>query len=333
MDLTDFREMLRVMTWKDFERFIVEVLRSIGRFSHIEQGVRMNIVRGLVREFDIVATETNPIDSPPRKWFFEVKKRDMISVDVIDNLAGRFPSLLSNGQQVHQVIVTSGSLTKTAQIQAENYGIEVWDAEILANLASPEVIKTYFGRKIESTDSSYQEKRKSDAFIETLQSTTPGKKLWSDYQRLSSDIFEYLFCPPLEPPRYNIPDAESRNIRDMIVENSATTGFWHSIRTTCSAHYIVVDAKNYTDQIGKKPVLDIAHYLKPYGCGMFGILFTRKGSGSAAEHCIREQWIGAQKMIIVLSDADIVEMLSIKASSGKPEELVRKKIADFRMAL
>jgi hypothetical protein len=85
--------------------------------------------------------------------------------------------------------------------------------------------------------------------------------------------------------------------------------------------------------IDKQPVLDIAHYLKPYGCGLFGIFMTRNGPSPAADHAIREQWIGAQKMIVVLSDSDVEEMLTIKGSGGRPEELIRKKIADFRMSL
>jgi hypothetical protein len=119
----------------------------------------------------------------------------------------------------------------------------------------------------------------------------------------------------------------------MICENSTMTGFWTLIRTTYAAQYIVIDAKNYSEPIEKQPVLDIAHYLKAHGCGLFGILVTRKGASEAAEHAIREQWISARKMIVVLADTDVEEMLRIKTSGGKPEEIIRKKIADFRMSL
>jgi len=38
-------------------------------------------------------------------------------------------------------------------------------------------------------------------------------------------------------------------------------------------------------------------------------------------------------MMIVLGDSELEEMIRIKSAGGKPEELIRKLIADFRMSL
>jgi hypothetical protein len=333
MNLDEFQDKLRSLSWQDFESFVVDILRSTGRFSDIAQSVLIDGGAGLKRQFDIVAVESNPIASTPRNWFFEVKKRNFISVDVIDSLIGKYQDIPQSDGPVHLVLVTSGNVTKAAHHRSQNYGVEVWDSVKLASLVTPEIIETYFGERAKIPKVIDQENQKSDVLLEALRNTTPGKESWSVYQRLSSEIFEYLFCPPLEPPRYNVPDSDSQNIRDMIFENSTMTGFWALVRITYAAQYIVVDAKNYSAPIKKRPVLDIAHYLKSYGCGLFGVLLTRKGAGLDAKHTIREQWIGANKMIVVLSDTDIEELLTIKASGGRPEELIRKKIADFRMSL
>jgi hypothetical protein len=42
-------------------------------------------------------------------------------------------------------------------------------------------------------------------------------------------------------------------------------------------------------------------------------LVARKGASQTAEHTIREQWIGSQKMIVVLSDSEVEEMITIKS--------------------
>jgi len=76
-------------------------------------------------------------------------------------------------------------------------------------------------------------------------------------------FLEFLFCPPLELPRYEFSDADVRNRRDILFENPGADGFWAQIRGDYSAHYIVVDAKNYAKPAPKSSVLDIAHYLKP----------------------------------------------------------------------
>jgi hypothetical protein len=105
------------------------------------------------------------------------------------------------------------------------------------------------------------------------------------------------------------------------------------IRDAYSAHYIVVDAKNYEEPLDKRPVLEIAHYLKSYGCGLFGMLVSRRGASEAGMPAIREQWIGAQKMIVVIDDNQVHEMLRIKSEGGAPEEILRNMIATFRMSL
>lgn len=333
MTLDEFQDKLRSLNWADFERFVVDILRSTGRYGQIEQSARIVGGAGHMREFDIVAIEANSLTPIAQKWYFEVKKRNLTSVDVIDSLIGKHQDLQHAVGPARLVLVTCGSLTQAAKQHSRTYGIEVWDGATLASLATPEIIGRYFGEGVELTGQTEEGDQKSNLLLQALHQIAPGRDAWSAYQRLSAEIFEYLFCPPLEPPRYNIPDADSRNIRDMIFENSMAADLWALIRTTYSADYIVIDAKNYSDPIEKEPILDIAHYLKPYGCGLFGILLTRQGASEAAEHAVREQWIGAQKMIVILSDSDIEEMLTIKASGGKPEEIIRKKIADFRMSL
>jgi hypothetical protein len=275
MNLDEFQDKLRSLTWQEFERFIIDILRSTERFSKIDKSVLVDDGMGLVREFDIVAVEANPIASIPRKWFFEVKKRAFTSVDVIDSLVGKYQSLQQTGEPAHLVLIVSGNLTNTARYRSQNYGIEVWDSVTLANMATSDIVETYFGKNTQPPTVVEQENQKSDALLQALRRLAPGKEYWSAYQRLSSEIFEYLFCPPLEPPHYNFPDSDARNIRDMIFENPTMTGFWTLVRTTYAAQYIVVDAKNYSTPIKKGPVLDIAHYLKPYGCGLFGILVLR----------------------------------------------------------
>lgn len=137
----------------------------------------------------------------------------------------------------------------------------------------------------------------------------------------------------MDSPKYELADLDSRNRRDIIFENIATQGFWKIIRELYQGNFVVIDAKNYSEKLTKRPVIDIAHYLKHYGCGLFGIIICRKGSGVAADHAIREQWIGNKKMIVVLSDEDLLEMLELKKNGNNPEEIIRKKIANFRMLL
>ncbi|WP_155798353.1 hypothetical protein [Sorangium cellulosum] len=56
-------------------------------------------------------------------------------------------------------------------------------------------------------------------------------------------------------------------------------------------------------------------------------------AGDADLSAMREPWIAARKKIVVLADVDIEEMLVIKASGGKPGEIIRRRSAEPRMSL
>ncbi|WP_368205202.1 hypothetical protein [Aeromonas sp. s5] len=103
------------------------------------------------------------------------------------------------------------------------------------------------------------------------------------------------------------------------------------MRKKYSADYVVVDAKNYSRKVKKSDILQIANYLKPHGAGLFGIIFSRNGGDSAGcLHTIREQWMVHQKLILVLDDTDVENML---LSSGGAADLIGAKIEEFRLSM
>ena len=326
--LREFQERLESLTPQDFENFVVDILRSTHRFSEIKRNA---VIGG--SQIDVVAIERDSLSMHMRKWFFEIKKIRVVSADVVHKLIGLKSVLQHLEPQISFVLVVAGHLTAEACHIAERFGLEVWDALKLASLTPQEMVAAYFGEPINFPNAAAYKDDKADSLIESLHSISPGREGWVRFQQLSSQLLEYLFCPPLETPRYEFSDADSRNRRDMILENSSVDGFWSQIRNIYDAHYIVADAKNYGSPLKKQPVLDLAHYLKSYGCGLFGLLLCRRGAGLSAQHALREQWIGGHKMMIVLGDAELEEMIRIRSTGGKPEELIRKLIADFRMSL
>jgi len=321
--IRQFKDLLEILSPRDFEMFVCDVLADSGQFDRVELTSSSRDVG-----VDIIAYEKETITSSkyPTKWLIEVKRAKLIGIDTVRQIFAW--SSLSGEANNRIALVTLGQLSAGAKEFAEKYKVSVLGLEEIAKLTTPKIYEKYFGAKL-TFEPAEKEESKVILFANQLKSIIAGKKEWSKYQRLISDIFEMLFTPPLESPRYEHPDRESDNRRDMIFENSATTGFWKTIKDTYDGHYIVVDAKNYSEAITKKPILEIAHYLKPYGCGMFGIIVCRKGLSKSSKAAVREQWIGNKKLIVVVDDNDILEMLKLKS----PEEVIRRKIADFRMEL
>jgi hypothetical protein len=96
----------------------------------------------------------------------------------------------------------------------------------------------------------------------------------------------------------------------------------------------VVDAKNHSGPISKNEVLQVANYLKPHGAGLFGMIFSRFGGD--ADGCmttLREQWFMYQKLILIFDDKDVRAMLVAKQDGRLPEEVIGKKIEQFRLSM
>lgn len=168
---------------------------------------------------------------------------------------------------------------------------------------------------------------------EQLASIAPGKTAWRQYQRLCLDVLNYLFSPPLSDGLWEHENASKVNRRDIIMPNYATTGFWHYLRQMYRADHIVIDAKNYVESISKEEVLQLANYLSYHGTGLFGLIITRTGDDSSAQHVRREQWMMHNKLILVLNDGDLLQMLTNRDARTPPESLIQQKIEDFRLAI
>lgn len=169
------------------------------------------------------------------------------------------------------------------------------------------------------------------SLLEDLANTSPGQDDWAKYQKLCGLILSYLFCPPLGQPRSELPNVTRHNRRDFILSNHTPDTFWSYMRSTYNAHYIVVDAKNWTRTIRKNEILQLANYLSPHGPGLFGVIMSRNGGGDSAALTQREQWAFHRKMTVVLDDSDTKQMIALRESDGNPSDLIQQKIEDFRL--
>ena len=215
--------------------------------------------------------------------------------------------------------------------------IEVWDLQYIA---------TTFAREIESATPGYYKAlcisrlhrsakpTPEQNLLNALRSAKPGKKDCAVYQSVVGDILELMFCPPLTKPLSEHSDRTRANRRDFILPNYADSGFWRFVREKYCADYIVVDAKNYTNKIKKEEVLQIANYLKPHGAGLFGLIVCRHGGDSrGCDVSLREQWLVHRKLILVLDDEDVTTMLVAKSDGRQPEELIGRRIEEFRLSM
>jgi hypothetical protein len=169
------------------------------------------------------------------------------------------------------------------------------------------------------------------ALLGKLERIKPGSDQWQDYQKLCGSMLEFLFCPPLESPIVESRNETGVNRRDIILPNYTLSGFWAYMRETYSAHYIVADAKNYSESVRKDEILQLANYLSRHGTGLFGLIITRHAGAESARITRREQWFMHDKLIVELTDEDLHQMTTNKLTDRDPTEVLRQRIEDFRL--
>jgi hypothetical protein len=287
---------------------------------------------------DIYAQEL--INQQWQTIIIETKARYAFNRNIIDQIIGHLTSrsnflLTKNISRIKLVFACPGSIASNHKQVLQNSGIEIWDIDYLAkrfnnqikNIKNPRLKLLFFAaqRRIG--------KKREDELIEQLRACPPGKKDWSQYQKLIGSILEEIFCPTLSKPISELPDSLRVNRRDFILPNYAEQGFWAYLRSRYMAEYIVVDAKNYQIKIKKNEALQIANYLKNFGAGLFGIIVSRNGADSGCMHTIREIWLVQQKLLIVLTDTDIEQMLLNHRDGLPPESVIQEKIEAFRLSL
>ncbi|TLW92090.1 hypothetical protein FFT09_14505 [Saccharomonospora piscinae] len=248
--------------------------------------------------------------------------------DQLHFISYKAQELQGNKVPPERILVIPGVLSLANREFLLSQEIRVIDGNDIRNAGvnlQPEPYKEEFSKR----ESEYEV---AQSLQRRLSGIEPGKSTWSEYQSTCKDILEFLLCPPLKAPIAESANKSGVNRRDIIFPNYATGGFWAYMRSFYEAHYIVVDAKNYAGQIKKQDILQLANYLSPHGSGLFGMIVTQGAKSDSAEVTIREQWYMHKKMIIILDNDDLGQMLTMKAALEDPSTQIRQKIEDFRLA-
>lgn len=245
-------------------------------------------------------------------------------------------SELYRHRDVRITLAIPGFLTAEKIDYLQRHGIDVWDKRWIMHSGDAVGLTREVNEFFEG-DEDYESRPLSQSqasrLRERLRQMEPGKKYWSAYQKLCREIFEHLFCPELSSPIEESANEPGVNRRDFIMPNYSSSGFWLFLRSHYQADYLVADAKNLQGLVTKSHVLQVCNYLTRHGTGLFGVIVTRKGADRAAEWTRREQWVLHNKMLIVLNDEDVMQMLKNKESGEDPSVVIRQRIEDFRLNL
>lgn len=225
------------------------------------------------------------------------------------------------------LVITASTITSsTGSAATTSRFVRVYDHNTLTALLreEPEIAEKY-GVTIEEVLP-----KEANTLLGRLKELSPGEKSWREYEGLIEEIFNYLFVPPLEKPQSQRRATNGLEIRDIIFPNHVELGFWAYIRSEYKGSYIVVEAKNKLEP-RKNDVVQLSDYLVEKQTGLFGILPSRGISQPAIYQRRKAYSAEPHKMIVLLDDKDIVEMILKKSRGEDSEHVLRDRIDLYRM--
>ncbi len=177
-----------------------------------------------------------------------------------------------------------------------------------------------------------------------IKSCRAGKKYFHDYELLCKDILGYLFVPPLKGVEPQITNFSGTQRRDFILSNPGYGhSFWKKIYDHDKSKYVLFDAKNNVEGVSSENLNQIVGYLQQ-SIGNVGIILCRRlpGLSSKSSHgkltmkSLIKRLVEIynkqnNKIILVVTDEDIIKMLKIKSEGKNPAHILERLYDSFMM--
>lgn len=167
-----------------------------------------------------------------------------------------------------------------------------------------------------------------------LREIPPGQKHWRSYQTACKDVLNYCLVPPLLDPTEESSTEGGHHRRDIIYPIAqGEGGFWGHIQNAYSALAVIVDAKNYTDELPANQVVITSKYFGPKKLGNFGLIISPKGPSESAKREQNNRWLHHGEIILCLGNSKLEQMIALKESGECPEIVLDKMIRELRQSL
>lgn len=149
------------------------------------------------------------------------------------------------------------------------------------------------------------------------------------YERAIGELLPSLLYPNLDFAQEQARTDDGVSIRDLIFYNSRNHEFLKEIMDDYGSRQITFEIKNVA-QIKREHVDQLNRYLKD-DLGKFGVFITRNPLKKAEQSRIINLWSGQRKAIVVLSDADIEQMVEVFDSKQRqPIDVLTRSYVQFK---
>lgn len=175
---------------------------------------------------------------------------------------------------------------------------------------------------------------RAQELAEQLRACPEGRDNWKAYEDICLDVLNYCIVPPLSEAFVQHPTGDRIQRRDIIFPfPHDRAGFWGFIASTLQSDGVIVDCKNFSGDVEGNDVVIVSKY---FGEGLytrFGMVVTRHGISQSGKTQERRTWLVDKKLIVCLTDSDLVKMLELKEARDDPAKVIDQAYRDFKLSL
>lgn len=253
--------------------------------------------------------------------------------------AARLQSIVSLEGKVNAIIALFTQLSPAAKEWSEKqFDLSVWDIDVLLGKTAPfpDLHAELVAFIALAPDRLAKPENNSDAlFISEIKSHIQEKSTHSpsQYEDLCLRVFTYVFDPTLYVFKKQATTSEGANRYDFICRIKSGQPFWDDLRADFHTKALLFECKDYDKKITADQVYSTERYLFVGALRTVCFLISRLGPDEgcirAAQGAMRE----SGKLILLLSNQDLIELIKLKSEDGGPENYLDEKIWNFIISL
>ena len=240
---------------------------------------------------------------------------------------------------------------KTSIWEKEN--IFIWDIKNLLYFCSsnPELLSTlsvcipYALNSIQSeapldlvyrqhegiTPTKYQDEGK--LLSKELKACKIGKGNAIEYEKVCARIIKYLFEPEFSKFSEQHKTGDSMFRMDILCALKGTTEFWRMLTHFYKTKFIVFEFKNYAKKIQQNLIYVTDKYLFNPALRNVAFIISRKGFDKHAHEAAMGILKDSGKLIIDLTDDDLLTMITLKQGGEEPSDYLLDKVERLLMSV
>lgn len=283
-------------------------------------------------------------DSSGEIWVAEVKHftRPRTGTTVLRQAAVQLNSAKQLTGAMNGLLIISMMLPQNLKDDIEaREGITIWDSRNLNDLLTnhPEIERDFHllldAQPVarHSLEQPASLDPRAQELIGRLEALPPGRENFREFEDLCVEILNYAFFPQLGIPSVQNKSEDGLDIRDAVFPILGDYIFWKEIKRICSTRFMVAEFKNYTKNVGQREVESIQQYLYSKAMRMFGVLCSRNQPSESALLARRRAWVEADKLILLLSDEDLKDLVRAKSYGENPTDVLDVQLGEFFLRL